>query len=469
MTCHHCEKKHLSRKKLKRHIQSRHQRALRKCKFCGLMFLNANAVVEHQVAAHRQKCLTCGQCEKKFITARQLKLHEISHSSAMPFSCDFCEKKFRHPNSIVQHMGTHQRHKNFQNGLNLRALVRAPPLARNETCDICGEFVENVFKHKLTHHKPKLEYICKFCNKKLSDKRALNIHLLHAHGHIVDDVKAGIMVCHFCGKKFLRRLNLIRHLRGHREKPRICRFCRLEFPNSNAWVDHQVATHGSKCFVCTKCDKKFTNAGDLLRHGRVHSLVMPFSCDICEKKFRYRTGFLEHNKTHLPRSDLRCKICAASCSNEKKLKDHMESVHTEISNAKPNPVVDVAERVCEKPSKCTNDDAMVDHQLAAHGGQCFTCKKCNKIFLTLLGFRKHEDAHSTSVSTGQPFSCDICGKHFRRRECIRDHMKSHRRQNVEVELINHTVFHKETVAETKPVVNRRVSRRCHGVRQFQCC
>jgi uncharacterized Zn-finger protein len=124
--------------------------------------------------------------------------------------------------------------------------------------------VGNIITHKFKFHAAKKMIGCQFCDKKFQSHSLLATHLLHIHDHIVDSFKNNVRTCQ-------------------------CRICLMEFPNSNAVVDHQVAIHGYKCFECSECNKKCVSAGELRSHELVHSSEKSYSCNFCDKRFRYRT------------------------------------------------------------------------------------------------------------------------------------------------------------------------------------
>uniref|UniRef100_A0A1Y1LS21 C2H2-type domain-containing protein n=1 Tax=Photinus pyralis TaxID=7054 RepID=A0A1Y1LS21_PHOPY len=78
------------------------------------------------------------------------------------------------------------------------------------------------------------------------------------------------MSCSSCGKNFVHRGDLNKHLRKHtKEQP----------------------------YVCTVCKRKFAHSSNLNRHLQVHDGTRPFSCKTCMKTFGRKDKLEAHKKT----------------------------------------------------------------------------------------------------------------------------------------------------------------------------
>jgi Zinc finger, C2H2 type/Zinc-finger of C2H2 type len=199
-----------------------------------------------------------------------------------------------------------------------------------------------MIKHLFYAHNPNKLSSCDYCDKKFRQKYSRAQHLLHVHGKIDENYKDRMKDCPHCDRKYLGTNLFQTHLKAHALKirPRKCKFCKEEFPDFNAVVDHQVAAHGRQCFTCAKCNKKFIAASDLRMHERSHSTVSPYICDHCGKTFRRRQDIMEHMATHMRDTFVRCKLCNTGCRNENRLKAHMEDFHSEnfnLENLLPKP------------------------------------------------------------------------------------------------------------------------------------
>jgi len=114
--------------------------------------------------------------------------------------CDICNKSIRKCNL--------KDHKIHSHGLNMdNQAVDRPQF----TCDICGhvsKYAKDVKKHKKFVHERILNFSCKFCGKKFSNKGNLNQH---------EVIHTGVtpFQCHVCGRQCRRKSELEKHIQTH--------------------------------------------------------------------------------------------------------------------------------------------------------------------------------------------------------------------------------------------------------------
>jgi len=114
--------------------------------------------------------------------------------------CDICNKSIRKCNM--------KDHKFHSHGMDLdNKAVDRPQF----TCDICGhvsKYAKDVKKHKKFVHERILNYSCKFCGKKFSNKGNLNQH---------EVIHTGVtpFQCHVCGRQCRRKSELEKHIQTH--------------------------------------------------------------------------------------------------------------------------------------------------------------------------------------------------------------------------------------------------------------
>jgi Zinc finger, C2H2 type len=266
------------------------------------------------------------------------------------------------------------------------------------------------------YHKPKKFSRCEFCGKNFKNITALAAHWLQIHDHTNDHYKDRIMTCHFCGKRFLGRSHMIVHMQWHRQRPRKCRICQLDFPDPNAVVDHKVAAHGFKCFPCKKCEKKFVTNSELRKHDRYQHLPKsPYICHYCGQKIRSRQSMIKHLEAHVNKTGVRCSVCYARCRDQGTLRTHMEVFHN----------------VAHQKDECNICGVFVKnilvHKLKFHK----SCQFCDKKFskknsIALHLFHTHD--HIADHVKDRLMICHFCGKKFLSRSYLIKHMENHRRK-----------------------------------------
>lgn len=133
---------------------------------------------------------------------------------------------------------------------------------------------------------------CQVCNKKFLKKSNLVDHLrMHANVRLYK--------CEFCDKAFIQSGNYKSHVRTHtKEKPFTCHFCLKSFSQSSALKTH-IRTHtNEKNYICDVCSKAFTNSSDLSKHKRVHDPEKQMKCSYCDRLFAQKSNLKMHEKNY---------------------------------------------------------------------------------------------------------------------------------------------------------------------------
>ncbi|XP_072285538.1 uncharacterized protein [Pyxicephalus adspersus] len=104
-------------------------------------------------------------------------------------------------------------------------------------------------------------------------------------------------ICPQCGKGFLFKGCLVKHLRTHTgEKPFTCQHCGKCFAQKSTLNCH-IRTHtGERPFQCPLCGKGFTSQSHVARHQAVHRTDQSFPCEGCGKEFSVRSYMLKHQR-----------------------------------------------------------------------------------------------------------------------------------------------------------------------------
>lgn len=82
-------------------------------------------------------------------------------------------------------------------------------------------------------------------------------------------------VCDACGKAFLSKSDVIKHVRTHTgERPYTCEHCNVKFKENGALTRHIRAVHtNERPFTCEECGKSFALSYSLTLHRRTHTQV----------------------------------------------------------------------------------------------------------------------------------------------------------------------------------------------------
>lgn len=131
---------------------------------------------------------------------------------------------------------------------------------------------------------------CEVCGKKFMKKSNLIDHLrLHANMKPFQ--------CEHCDKSFVQSGNLQAHLRTHtQERPFVCSYlgCSKTYNQSSALRIHIRSHTNEKNYVCETCEKRFTNSSDLKKHTGIHDQVKKYQCTSCEKSYAQKSHLTKH-------------------------------------------------------------------------------------------------------------------------------------------------------------------------------
>uniref|UniRef100_A0A1I8JWA2 Protein krueppel n=1 Tax=Anopheles quadriannulatus TaxID=34691 RepID=A0A1I8JWA2_ANOQN len=135
--------------------------------------------------------------------------------------------------------------------------------------------------------------------------------------------------CNECDKSFLRRSNLVDHLRLHAKlKVFACDFCDKRFVQSGNLKSHMRTHTAERPYRCSVCQKGFTQSSALKTHMLAHTNTKPFACDVCDKAFVSSSDLCKHKLTHSAQKRYRCVICPERFFTQKvHLRNHLTRMH----------------------------------------------------------------------------------------------------------------------------------------------
>lgn len=134
--------------------------------------------------------------------------------------------------------------------------------------------------------------------------------------------------CRFCGKRFKKDADLIRHVydRHKGEKAFRCLFCEKEFSRRDHLAVHLRIHTGEKPHLCRICGKKFAQSSNLNVHMRKHTGEKPYFCNTCGKMVAHSYHLKTCGAEPKGEKTFRCVVCGKKFHTASNLKVHM-TVH----------------------------------------------------------------------------------------------------------------------------------------------
>lgn len=117
--------------------------------------------------------------------------------------------------------------------------------------------------------KPFHPHTCCFCQKVLSCRGALRMHLETVH------CRAKKFFCDLCPKFYFTKPVLVYHMKSHRQRTLQCNICDYKTSFKNRFEDHKLIHSKVKCPICSK------QVASLSYHIRSHKPKV--SCPNCQK------------------------------------------------------------------------------------------------------------------------------------------------------------------------------------------
>ncbi|XP_057685589.1 oocyte zinc finger protein XlCOF6-like [Corythoichthys intestinalis] len=254
--------------------------------------------------------------------------------------------------------------------------------------------------------------------------------------------------CPQCGKYFIYRSQVIRHLRTAKScGSTLATTIRArqaethagdeeELPSSEAQNKHR---HLSRSHLCFQCDGIFATKGELMTHQRIHRACPVFRCGQCDKEFRHLSTLTNHKQTHCNSSGFICSHCGKEFASAKERDTHRLrhrpldltcaacsqtfTSQSQLLRHQQTHLVEGAEqsyrcRFCEQTFSGVT--LLRIHQ-RSHTARSHQCDKCDKTYASLTGLQSHRASHNGNSR----FLCPQCGKCFKTRDGLECHLRTH--------------------------------------------
>ncbi|XP_063709930.1 zinc finger protein 26-like [Culicoides brevitarsis] len=209
------------------------------------------------------------------------------------YKCNFCKTKFRLKKSITEHVGDasylepkKDRQEEYQKRKSklTEETLEAKNKEEKVVCVYCGKIFSNrarQIEHELRAHAESYPIVCPHpgCDKRFAGDLILKRHLL-CHGEKK-------FSCEVCGKKFLKRKNLVSHSYLHQDVKRYqCAHCPRTFTYRTVLKQHIESHMQLKVFPCLQCSKQYKWYSDLQKHIKYEHLNdPPYKCIYCSKGY----------------------------------------------------------------------------------------------------------------------------------------------------------------------------------------
>nr|XP_046191014.1 zinc finger protein 182-like isoform X3 [Oncorhynchus gorbuscha] len=272
------------------------------------------------------------------------------------------------------------------------------------TCGKCFIYRSQVLRHLTTHSRGG-RYKCAQCGVGFPTPWSLNDHKRSVCVNATFD-------CAQCGKRFASLREQYRHRLTH--KTNTCFQCGAGFRTQLELTRHHKTHWAQPLHQCCLCGKRFRLLSSLTNHKQTHSSGGGFACTQCERVFSSAKERDAHRQMHrVPK--LVCPVCGETFTSQAKLIKHQQT----------HPVPEGSEgqrykcRYCEETF--TGLTLMRIHQRSHLVDRPHQCDQCEKNFTTLGSLQSHLRTHSEE----KPFLCAHCGKRFRTKDGMEGHLRIH--------------------------------------------
>ncbi|XP_075989993.1 uncharacterized protein LOC142985602 [Anticarsia gemmatalis] len=220
--------------------------------------------------------------------------------------------------------------------------------------------------------------------------------------------------CELCFKGFITDVTFKNHMARHDPSlgPHSCDICHTKWPDLRSLKAHKSTSHDRKytCKLCNHTTKSSHKAREHLQWHRGASYV----CNTCGARFAKSTSHLTHIRLSHP-CDFACHVCGDTFISHNGRNMHFKKAHRGL-----------------QPDTVTTK---------------FSCALCNVQFKNIEALNKHNELIQNNMCDTSQRACRQCGENFSSDELLKEHMKSHPKDEpVRCNECNRTFAHERSFA-----------------------
>ena len=134
---------------------------------------------------------------------------------------------------------------------------------------------------------------CVYCGNEYKRSQELRRHILQHRSDLPPSS------CPLCGKKYLRRSDMLVHVRvAHEGLRKYCDLCEFSAGYRSEVNRHRRTQHLGERFPCSLCGKEFVSAQNLAQHRDNTHIQIKHDCAICAKKLSSKISLYRHTLIH---------------------------------------------------------------------------------------------------------------------------------------------------------------------------
>ncbi|XP_064481835.1 zinc finger protein Xfin-like isoform X2 [Ornithodoros turicata] len=339
---------------LRRHIMGHSSKELFPCPLCSKRFKAPYAFLHHlEKHSTGRKLHHCTICKRGFLTKFYLSTHaKVAHSKDRNKTrCEVCFMVIARQDEL--------RHYYKHTGENLCACIICGKQLSNRTIAIShvkrfhpevehpvksirrykeSPSIEKEFRKK--QDKRKKDRKCDICLIECRSRTDYVVHTIMGHGtrpNLEDSASDGVVngrrgphssdgasgssivnpyKCVVCPDSFVSTTEIIKHLRGHDEKPE----------DPRVLLEAELSDGRYQCKICKHISK---TKHDFAVHFNSHTKARKFQCPRCPVMLKSSVTFFEHLEQHRQnRGGHSCTVCGKQFVSEKRAKAHKRLAHS---------------------------------------------------------------------------------------------------------------------------------------------